>query len=165
MNYSNLTPLYSPRRARPSPPPALADDERVRLDEERRRLARERVALDERRATTERAERHAEATAIAADLAHDVDANRPGYTVGLILAATRKARGVDVAEPTGMVADIIRAGKLARGEIADVPALPTHPMAKAIVLAGMRARGEPISAADAAWQEAFCRKLEHDRRR
>lgn len=143
-------------------------DERARLGEERRAIARERAELDaERDARIEgqRVEQHTEqrrteATAIAADLSHDIDRNRPGYTAGLIIAAAKKARGLSgVEEPTGLAAAIVNAGRVARGEAVAGSSPPDNPMAKAITIAGMRARGDPVSESEAAFLSAFLQKL------
>jgi hypothetical protein len=130
-------------RTRP-PPPALADDKRARLSEERRALAKEREERDARFeqqrveqqtvAATKRAEQ------MAGDLRHDVDDARRRM-VGMILAASAKARG----------------------EIASEPALPENLMARAIILSGRR-RTEALSAADEAWLNSYLAKIEHARR-
>jgi hypothetical protein len=147
-------------------------DERARLAQERREFERARSEWEEQqqqRAEQQRIEQHTErrrveAEAIAGDLGHDIDRDRPGHTASLILEAGRKARGLSGAEePTGIIAEILRARKLALGEIvAEVP-LET-PAARAIILSGRRARGEILSESDAAFLSAFLQRLEHDRR-
>jgi hypothetical protein len=151
--------------------------ERQQLAEERRKLVREKQEweeLQEERAERRVVEQHrieqhteqrrTEATAIAADLGNDMDANRPGYTAGLIIAAAKKARGLSgVEEPTGLAAAIVRQGRIMRGEIADTPALPENLVARAVVLCGMRARGDPVSGSDAAFLNSYLEKISHGR--
>ena len=147
--------------------------ERQQLAQERRQLEREKqtwTELQEQRveqhAVEQRTEqRRTEATALAADLAHDVDGNRPNHMAGLILAAAAKAKGGQSEPLTGMAAAIVRSAKLAAGEIASEPALPENLAARAIVLSGKRAAGEALSAADAEWLATFARKLDDDSRR
>jgi hypothetical protein len=87
----------------------------------------------------------------------------PGYTAGLIIAAGRKARGEAVGLPplTGLAAAIIRAGQIRRGEAgADAVALPENLVARAVVLCGMRRRGDRLTESDEAFLSAFLRKME-----
>jgi len=148
-------------------------DERARLGEERRALARERAEfeaerderLEQQHAEQRTEQRRTEAIEMAGDLAHDVNDAAPGYRAGLILAAAAKAKGGQSEPLTGMVAAIVRSAKLAAGEIASEPALPENATARAIVLSGRRAMGEPLAADDAEWLQGYCRKLEDARRR
>ena len=142
-------------------------DERARLGEERRALARERAAfeaerderLEQQRVEQHTEQRRTEAEAIAGDLGHDMDANRPGYVASQILAASRKARGLDVEEPSGLAAEILRAGAIARGEVVADAALPENPTARAVILAGRRAGGETLSAGDEAFLSDYLEKM------
>ena len=85
----------------------------------RRALARERAAfeaerdeqLEEQTHTEQRERRTTEAEVYASDLGHDMDANRPGYVAGLIIAAAVKARGLGAEPVSGLAADIVRIGE------------------------------------------------------
>ena len=144
--------------------------ERQQLGQERRQLERDRQTFEEQveeRAEQQRVEQHTEqrrteATVIAADLAHDVDDNRPGYVAGLILAASRKAKGLDAEPPTGLAAEIVRMGRVRRGELAGADALmtPTNATARAICLVAARRRGEGLSDSDERWLSAYLQRLE-----
>jgi hypothetical protein len=58
---------------------------------------------------------------------------------------------------------IIRAAAKARGTAPPDP-LPSDPTARAVILSGRRARGEPIAESDARWLDAYCARLDHARR-
>ena len=148
-------------------------DERARLAQERREFERARSAWQEQReeerdqqiterhnaVATERAE------AMAGDLGHDMDANRPGYVASLIINAARKAKGEFAEEPIGLAAEIVRMGKVRRGEaVSDDPPLPENPVAKALVLVGRRRRGETLVKSDEAFLNAYLEKVENGRR-
>ena len=95
---------------------------------------------------------------MAADLRHDRNANEPGYTAGLILAAARKAHGLDAEEPSGLAAEVLRAGAIARGEVA-AEVTVENSTARAVILSGRRARGETLSADDQAFLTAYLEKM------
>ena len=173
MYLTNLMPLHTPpvrRHFRPQPVGSEVQaraQEQEQLAQERRRLEKERVALEaarDERSEQQRAEqRRAEAIAIAGDLAHDVDASRPGYVASLIIAAGRKARGELSGELrlTGLAAEIVRQGKIRRGEaVADAVVWPKNETARAVVLCSMRVRGEAISASDESWLSSFLKRVE-----
>jgi hypothetical protein len=60
---------------------------------------------------------------------------------------------------SGMAAAIIRAGKIRRAEVANM-VLPTHPVARAVILSAARRRGEQLMESDEAFLSAFLRKME-----
>jgi hypothetical protein len=167
MSLSDLSTLYLIHKSfmRSAPSPSV-DDERARLAQERHKLEKERAAFeaerDERLEQQRTGRRRAEAIAIAADLGHDMDVNRPGYVASLIIAAGRKARGELPEQPrlTGLAAEIVRQGKIRRGEaVADAVVLPENPMARAVILLGKRARGE-TTADEESWLNNFLKKVE-----
>jgi hypothetical protein len=162
----SLTPLGLHVRRSAAPAVGRDDEREQRLAEERRVIERERAEFDASRKEwreqqwVER-QRATAAEVIAADLGHDVDADRPGYVAGLIHAAAAKGRGEGPAEPvSGVAAEIVRQGKVRRGEeVADL-ALPDDPTAKATVLSGRRRRGEAVSADDQVWLDDYMKRAE-----
>jgi hypothetical protein len=150
--------------------------ERADLATERRALERARQAWteeQEQRGIVERREQHAEqrrteaiasAEQLAGDLRHDVDAAAPGYVASQILAASRKAKGELPEEPlSGLAADIVRAGKLARGEVV-ADASVENLTARAIILSGKRASGVTLSADDERFLTSFLERSPNVRR-
>ena len=144
---------------------ALAD-ERARLGEERRALARERAEWEEERARRADqqhvdAERHIEAESLAEDLVRDVHVANPQIMAARIHQAAQKARGLSDEPPTGIAAEIVRQGRICRGEaVADAPVMPTNPTARAVVLVAARRRGEGLSDGDARWLDAYLQRLD-----
>ncbi len=93
------------------------------------KLRKKAAALDERQRRVEAAERLAQSHAL---LEQPAPPSTRGQTVN-----KRSASG-----PEAVAREILRCGALARGEAADDVPLPTHPVARSIVLAAMMARGE-----------------------
>jgi hypothetical protein len=105
------------------------------LADERAFLSEERRALENERESFQQQQAVARRSNV---LSTDIDARR-AETVKAIQAAVAKARGPIAA-----------------------PELPTHPLARACVLARQKADSE-IDAADARWLSEFSRKLEATR--
>ena len=156
MYLTNLMPLSMPplRRAE------RIDGERSRLAQEQREFERERLEREEQREQQRAERRRAEAEATAADLGRAMEINRPGYVASLIIQAARRAKGdLPEAPLSGMAAAIIHAGKARRAEVVDM-VLPSHPVARAVTLSGMRRRGDRLTESDEAFLSAFLRKME-----
>ena len=153
----SLTPLFINKpRTHSAPPPSLVD-EQARLAQEQRELERQ-----EQREQQRAERRRAEAIAAAADLGRAVDIDRPRHMASLIARAGRKARGEVVELPplSGVAAAIIHTGKIRRAEVADAVLLPTNATARAVVLCGMRRRGDRLTESDEAFLSAFLQKME-----
>jgi hypothetical protein len=161
----SLTALFINRpRTHPVPPPPSLANEQARLAQEQRELERERSERQEQREQQRAERRRLEADrrtdAIGADLGRAMDINRPAYMASLILKAAAKGRG-EAAEPrlAGLAAQIVFQGKIRRGEVvADAAMLPPHPVARAVVLAAKRARGE-ATADEESWLSSFLERV------
>jgi hypothetical protein len=167
MTASSLTPLtrttLSEHRAE------LARQRRVDMENaeqtrmrHERELAHQRGELRERERRLEQMEWRLEQERVA--LQADLDAANTARAESMLtddgpVLITRLAIPQSNAATMATAAAIIRAAAIARGEIDDTPQ-PTHPTARAVILSGMRARGEALSASDAQWLENFCRRTD-----
>ena len=156
------TPLFINKpRMHSVPLPPLAD-ERAHVEQERNVLQRERQERQEQREQQRAERRRAEARRPLPSAAPWISIGRDTLPLRLIQAAA-KGRGevVDLPPLTGLAKEIVRMGRVRRGEaVADAAVLPKNETARAVVFSAMRRRGEVLADADAQWLSGFLRKME-----